>query len=78
MADMDEPLRVVVEHYPAEKLPEQLRGAISCDSKVTVTVVQELPAPPRRKLSDLVGAGKGLYRSPEDVLEFLRAERDAD
>ena len=75
---MDEPLRIVVEHYPAEKLPGNLRGPFPPDSKVTITVVQELPASPRRKLTDLIGAGSGLYSSPEDVLEYLRAERDAD
>jgi hypothetical protein len=75
---MDEPFRIVIEHYPAEKLPEELRGSLPPKSRVTVTVAEEVLAPPRRKLQDFIGAGKGLYRSPEHVLEFLREGRDAE
>jgi hypothetical protein len=73
---MDETKRHIVEHYPAEKLPEELRGDIPAASTVTVTVAEDAPKLPRRKLTDFIGAGRGLYKSPEHVLQVLREGRD--
>ena len=74
---MDEPKRLVVEHFPAERLPEELRGSFADDVTVTVTVAEESAPEMPRPLQDFVGAGKGLYRSPEHVLQQLREGRDA-
>lgn len=73
---MDERKRVVIQNYPAEKLPEELRGDIALESRVTVTVSQDDPLRKRRKLQDFVGAGRGLYRSAAHALQELRDARD--
>ena len=75
---MDDLRKHVIEHYPAERLPPDLRGSIPLDATVTVTVDQEKPTSSRRKLQDFVGAGKGLYQSPEHVLKVLRDWRDQE
>jgi hypothetical protein len=73
---MNAPVHIVVEHFPVEKLPEELRGPFAPDARVTVTIAQEPPTATRRRLQDFIGAGKGAYRSPEHVLQELRDARD--
>jgi len=73
---MDEPKRHIIEHYPAERLPDELRGPFSDNDTVTVTLDREPPSRSVRRLSDFVGSGKGAYRSPEHALQQLREGRD--
>ena len=73
---MDERKRLVVEHFPAERLPEELRGPFSNRETVTVTVSEESGSRLPRRLQDYVGIGRGLYRSPKDALRQLREQRD--
>ncbi len=47
--------RIVKEHYPVERLPEDLRAGLSRDSRVTVTVVEE-SGPTRQPLFALLEA----------------------
>lgn len=37
--------RVVREHYPASKLPDELRGKIARDSSVKITIEEEIRQP---------------------------------
>ena len=67
--------KIVRDHYPAAKLPDDLRGAI--DPKVSVRVVVETEE--HRKVSafsDLVGSGRGVYKSPEEALDTVRRLRE--
>jgi hypothetical protein len=74
---MGETKKIVTEHYPAEKLPEELRTGLDSGQLVRVTVEPEsLAAAPRRPLTSYYGAAKGLYSSPEDVIESIRKLRD--
>ncbi len=41
--------RIVKEHYPASKLPDDLREGLAPGSQVTVTIVEEQAQRPRRR-----------------------------
>jgi hypothetical protein len=73
---MGETKKIVTEHYPAEKLPEELRAGLESGQLVRVTVEPEAPPVARRPLTSYHGAAKGLYSSPEDVIESIRQLRD--
>jgi hypothetical protein len=73
---MGETKKIVTEHYPAEKLPEELRAGLESGQLVRVTVEPEAPQVARRPLSSFIGAAKGLYSSPEEVLQSIRDLRD--
>jgi hypothetical protein len=77
MDGMDETRRHVVEDIPASELPERLRGDFAPGVHVTVTV-EEARRPVRVRISELIGKGRGLFDSPEDVLHHLREGRDAE
>jgi hypothetical protein len=51
--------KIVLEHYPASKLPEELREGIAPDSSVKVTVEEETKKPLSR----------------EELLELMREAR---
>jgi len=75
---MGETKKIVVEHFPVDKLPDELRRGIEAGQVVRVTVEEESEsmAPPYRSLSDFVGAGRGLYATPEEATDFIRKLRD--
>ena len=74
---MGEEKKIIVEHYPAAKLPEELRRGLETGQMVRVTVEAEAePAVSKRSLTSFVGAAKGIYPTPEDALEAIRALRD--
>jgi hypothetical protein len=68
----------VREHYPASKLPEELRGNIGPDRHVTVTVVEE-ETPPERvmTLEEIFAARRPPYRTAAEIDEAIRRDRDA-
>ncbi len=76
---MGEIAKHVIEHFPVDKLPPELRQGLESGKYVRITV-EEASSPmvesaPRR-LTDLIGAGKGVYGSPEEALAGIRALRD--
>ncbi len=74
---MNENKRIVIEHYPVEKLPEELRAGLSGAQTVRVTVEPEIErevAPPR--LTRFFGAGRGAYPAASDVVSEIRKLRD--
>jgi len=72
--------KIVREHYPVSKLPEDLRQGIDPDGKVTVTVVAEVnEARPEHvaTLEEIFARRRPPYRSVEEIDAAIRAERDA-
>jgi hypothetical protein len=69
--------KIIREHYPAAKLPSDLREGIDPNSTVTVTVVGEL-APPDRvmTLEEIFALRRPPYRSKEEIDDDIRRERD--
>ena len=69
--------KVTREHYPASKLPSDLREGIDPGSNVTVTVVAE-EGPPRRvmTLEEIFAARRPPFRSAEDIDAEIRESRE--
>jgi hypothetical protein len=65
--------RIVREHYPASKLPEELRQGIDPDRNVTVTVVEEeeRPEPPMTLEEILKEAAEWRRRNPRETLNAI-------
>jgi hypothetical protein len=74
---MGEGKKIVAEHFPVEKLPDELRRGLESGEFVRVTVEQPSEAAtPRRSLSSFLGAAPGLYPTPEDAVAYIRQLRD--
>ncbi len=72
--------KIVKSHYPASRLPEDLRGNIPSDSMVEIIVTEELAAPDMAKLRDLLevaprhrGARSG---EPDEAVKRIRTLRE--
>lgn len=69
--------RFVREHYPAAKLPEDLRGGVDPSSTVTVTIVEEEKVPaPALSLEDIWALRQPPFRTAQEIDDELRRDRD--
>ena len=71
--------KIVREHYPAAKLPEDLREGVDPQATVTVTVSVEEMSPSKRKLSleEIFALRRPPYRTKEEIDADIRRDRDA-
>lgn len=69
---------IIVEHYPAGLLPEELRQGIPEDQKVRVTVESEAASQENeaRASKSYVGSAVGVYADPDTAKSILRHLRD--
>jgi hypothetical protein len=72
---MTEMRKIVFEKYPVDRLPEEVRRAVDDSTTVTLTVETELEDD-RIPLRSFWGAGRGLYGTPEEAVEYIRKLRD--
>jgi len=78
--------KIVREHYPVERLPEDLRAELAGQSTVTVTIEEEPPKQPvsvRSPLTDVLAEARrlreaGVIKSvtAEEAVARIRALRD--
>jgi len=70
--------KIIREHYPASKLPDDLREGVDPNSTVTVTVtVEGLARPERvRTLDEIFAARKSPFRTVEEIDADIRRQRD--
>ena len=69
--------KIVKEHYPAAKLPEDLREGLDPAQLVTITVAVEEAAPERpMSLKELFAMRRPPYRSLDEITDDLRHQRD--
>lgn len=73
--------KIVREHYPAARLPEDLRAAFGTNARVTVTVEEE--AQVRPPTEENVGwferhkhIRRNYYRTTEEIVEHVRDLRE--
>jgi hypothetical protein len=69
--------RIVKEHYPAEKLPEDLREGLPPGAQVTVTVIEEEARPEKAlSLDELFALRSPPFRTGAEIDAELRRQRD--
>jgi hypothetical protein len=68
--------RVVREHYPASKLPEDLRTGVDPAATVAVTIVEEEKSEKIATLEEVFASRQPPFRSKEEIDADLRLQRD--
>lgn len=69
--------RIVRDHYPAAKLPDDLREGIDPNAEVIVTV-EEIERPERvLSLEEIWALRRPPFRSAEEIDRMIREQRDA-
>jgi hypothetical protein len=69
--------RITREHYPASKLPEDLRAGVDPSSTVTVTIVEEEKRPKKvMTLDEIFALRRPPFRTAEEIDDDLRKQRD--
>lgn len=71
---MGETKKIVVEHYPVDKLPEELRRGLASGDMVRVTM-EAAGQPARLPLSSYYGTAAGCY-TETDAVDYIRKLRD--
>jgi hypothetical protein len=73
---MTEVKKIVVEHCPVDRLPEELRRGLESGQMVRVVVEAELEVPTPRPLREFFGCAKTGLGTPEEAVAAVRALRD--
>ncbi len=70
--------KIIREHYPASKLPEDLREGIDETGWVTVTITEEQRSPSREKLAQYIEQARERAKSVNGVTteEAVKRVRD--
>jgi hypothetical protein len=68
--------KTVREHFPASKLPDELRGDVDPSATVTVTVEEEKPAKARPTIAEIFARRQPPFRSKEEIDAEWRRRRD--
>lgn len=68
--------KIVVEHFPVDLLPDELRRGLAPGGTARVVVeLDETAVTGQRDLSSLFGSGRGVY-SEEEAVTYIRRLRD--
>jgi hypothetical protein len=68
--------KIVRQHYPAAKLPEELRVGIDPDAQVTITVEAETPPETSMSLEEMFALRRDVFASQEEANAHIDAIRD--
>ncbi len=69
--------RIIREHYPASKLPEELRGSMDPSATVTVTIIEEEKRPEKvMSLEEIWALRTPPFRNAKQIDDDLRRQRD--
>ena len=70
--------RIVKEHYPASRLPEDLREGVDPTAIVTVTIVEEEASPPKKIMSveEIWALRAPPFRTAQEIDDDFRRDRD--
>jgi hypothetical protein len=69
--------RIIREHYPASKLPEDLRAGVDPSATVTVTIVEEEKRPEEvMSLEEIWALRAPPFRTAKEIDDALRRQRD--
>jgi hypothetical protein len=69
--------RIIREHYPASKLPEDLRAGVDPSATVTVTIVEEEKRPEKvMSLEEIWALRTPPFKTAKEIDDDLRRQRD--
>jgi hypothetical protein len=69
--------RIIREHYPASRLPEDLRAGVDPSATVTVTIVEEEKRPEEvMSLEEIWALRAPPFRTAQEIDDDLRRQRD--
>ena len=68
--------KIVKEHYPASRLPEDLRAGVDPASTVTITIIEEARSRKIMSLEELWALRAPPFRTAEEIDDDLRRDRD--
>jgi hypothetical protein len=69
--------KIVKEHYPASRLPEDLRAGVDPASTVTITIVEEAVSPREAmSLEEIWALRAPPFRTAQQIDDELRRQRD--
>jgi hypothetical protein len=69
--------RIIREHYPASRLPEDLRAGVDPSATVTVTIVEEEKRPEEvMSLEEIWALRVPPFRTAQEIDDDLRRQRD--
>lgn len=69
--------RIIREHYPASKLPEDLRAGVDPSATVTVTIVEEEKRPEKViSLEEIWARRSPPFKTAKEIDDNLRRQRD--
>ena len=69
--------RTIREHYPASKLPDDLRGGVDPSASVTVTIEEEEKRPEKvMTLEEIWALRTPPFRTAKEIDDDLRRQRD--
>jgi hypothetical protein len=69
--------RIIREHYPASKLPDDLRAGVDPSATVTVTIVEEEKRPEKvMSLEEIWALRTPPFRTAKEIDDDLRRQRD--
>jgi hypothetical protein len=77
MMQANEMNKLTREHYPASRLPDDLRGQIDPSRHVTITIVEEEAPRRKRSFAEIFEDTKEFRtRTPAEIDASIRAQRD--
>lgn len=69
--------RIVLHHFPASKLPDEMRRDVDPSSTVTVTIEEEEKRPDKvMSLEEIFASRRPPFRTAEEINAQLRRDRD--
>lgn len=68
--------KTVRAHYPAEKLPQELREGLAPGARVTVTIEDETKPESVMTLEDIFATRRPPFRSRSEIDADLRTDRE--
>jgi hypothetical protein len=68
--------KIVKQHYPAAKLPEELRVGIDPEAQMTITIEAETPPETVMPLEAMFALRRDVFASQEEANAHIEAMRD--
>lgn len=68
--------KIVREHFPAERLPPELREGLDPNATVTVTIEAETTPIDKMSLEELFSLRRDVFASAEEAAQHIRSLRD--